>query len=262
MGQKYTNISELSQEGWTITKGWPDLLYFNEHEDGTIEAVFITNRSSSRQFTMEKAATLRIMEELGLNVRINSNGTLLTIDEFEHSGMGSLSSHGVQTIYNYRRELKMLKFQLEQLTEDDPRHFQLQQRVVRKQRIVNNYEKDKAAFDVKPAAEVNNQPAAKDDNPMVEYSNRLNRLLHRMRAKGREKEWLDKLQGLRTVAIQDQDTILKQVESELDNMEKIVEQETKPVSAVEQEFDAIAREEAENVKAFTNPTPPADGTVG
>lgn len=246
MGQKYTNISEISQEGWTITRGWPDLLYFKENEDGTLDAVFITNRSSSRQFTMEKAATLRIMEDLGLNVRINSNGTLLTIDEFEHSGMGSLSSHGVQTIYNYRRELKQLKYQLSQLTPDDPRYFQLEQRIGRKQRVVNNYEKDKQAFDVKPTNEVNNKPAANDGHPMVEYSNRLNRLLTRMRAKGREKEWTDKLQTLRTVAIEDQSRILQTIEDELDSMEKIASvEEKKPPATTETEFDEIAREEAE-----------------
>lgn len=261
-GQKYTNIQELSQEGWTITKGWPDLLYFRENEDGTLEAVFVTNRSSSRQFTMEKAATLRVMQDLGLNVRINSNGTLLTMDEFEHGGIGTLSSHGIQTIYNYRRELKALRFQLQQLTPDDPRYFQIEQRLNTKQRIVSNYEKDNAAFLTKPVAEVNLHQAANDNHPMVEYSNRLNRLLHRMRDKGREKEWTEQLVGLRKVAFEDQTSLLKKIEEDLDRMEQIAaaEQQKSPVNDQLLQIAAEELKEKEEASNVDNNKPPSSAT--
>src|SRR5271166_5013798 len=188
---RFTNISELHQEGWTITKGWPDLLYFHLTEDGLPEAVFVTNRSNSRQFTMEKAATLRVMEMLGLQVRINSNGSLMTLDQFETGGNGSLSIYGRQTIANYRVDLKLMKFEINQLLPEDPRYFILQAKIAAKEKIIGAHETQREAFLVKPVEEV--RSATGPSNPMVAYSDRLTHYLRRMRAKGKQDEGLNQV---------------------------------------------------------------------
>ena len=123
----------FDEHDWNYLTKWPDFLQYRRKQDGSLEALFVVERGNSRALPGDRAFLLNLLEELGLTVKVNVSGNLISLKDFQRGGMYA-SNHkilGKQTTYNYRSELKSLEGQLMRMTPTDPQRDELTNRINR-----------------------------------------------------------------------------------------------------------------------------------
>jgi len=126
----------MSDDWYELRSGWPARIRWREDP---LEVVFVEDKQRNVGIKPDKLALLRLLERLGLTVRINCNNdvdTMLTLDEYLQGGMSRFKPLSAQNVLNYRHEIKVMKEEMDRLPQDDPRRDVLAEKITRREQML------------------------------------------------------------------------------------------------------------------------------
>lgn len=121
---------------YELRTGWPECVVWKEDP---FEVVFVENKIRNTALKPDKITLLRLLERLGLNVRIACTGRIedaITLDEYLQGGMSKFRALSSQNVLNYRHEIKVMKEEHDRMPEGDPRRVELWDKIMRREQML------------------------------------------------------------------------------------------------------------------------------
>lgn len=146
--------NDLREEGWNMLHaGWPDWIIWKEDP---FTVIFLEQKTRNSALKPQQYTVLRLLERLGLTVRVNCGGGLedsLTVDEYMTGGAAKhFQALSPQMVLNYRHEAKMMVETLSKMAADDPRRPEIEDRLRRREEMLPPGKKIVAELEGKAAA--------------------------------------------------------------------------------------------------------------
>lgn len=130
--------NDLREQGWNMLHaGWPDWIVWKEDP---FTVIFLEHKRRNNALKPEQYTVLRLLERLGLNVRINCGGGLedsLTVEQYMTGGAAKyFQALSPQLVLNYRHEVRLMMEALNKLPLDDPRRPEIEDRMRRREEML------------------------------------------------------------------------------------------------------------------------------
>lgn len=118
---------------------WPDRAIYTNDLDGKVKLTLIIDKGNNRALTSDRAMMVRLLEAVGVDIKLAHGGYLMTLDEF-NKGAGYkviASGRSMQQVYNARNEIKNLELMLANTPETDILYDQLRIQIAGKRRLLD-----------------------------------------------------------------------------------------------------------------------------
>lgn len=129
--------NDVREEGWfMLHTGWPDYVIWKEDP---FTVVFVEQKTRNYALKPEQLTMLRLLERLGLHVKVNCGGgmgDLLSVDEFLQGGIARFKPLGPQQVLNYRHEVKVMREAVSKMKPGDFGYEELWDKIHRREQML------------------------------------------------------------------------------------------------------------------------------